>query len=177
MDTTFCIKTFILLGFDSSTTQNKAFQIQTARPGIKYKTGDLLQLYDTGNLKCHCLLLSVQDQLAKGVGNHSVELAKSIMLLLKSSGYQSFGLSLGCDRNPRWENFSFSLISYLWRYSSMLKFPIILYCFGGTREIFDKLDEFLGESDKIEKYLDPFTLDLPNGRGEFDSLSDTVKHI
>jgi hypothetical protein len=166
-----------LLGFNSSTTQNKAFQIQTARPGIKYKTGDLLQLYDTGNLKCHCLLLSVQDQLTKGVRNHSAELANSIMKHLESSGYQSFGLSLGCDRNPRWEDFSFSLISYLWRYSSMLKYPVILYCFGGSREIFDKLDEFLGESDEIEKYLGPFTLVRPNGRGEFDSFSDTVKPV
>jgi hypothetical protein len=52
-----------------------------------------------------------------------------------------------------------------------------LYCFGGTREIFDELDEFLGERDKIDKYLDPFMLDLPTGRGEFDSFSDTVKHI
>ena len=134
-------------------------------------------MYDTGNLKCHCLLLSVQDQLAKGVGNHSVELAKRIMSLLKSSGYQSFGLSLRCDQNPVWQEFSFSLISHLWRYSSMLKFPIILYCFGGSREIFDKLDEFLDESDKIEKYLGPFTLVLPNGRGEFDCFSDTMKPV
>jgi hypothetical protein len=52
-----------------------------------------------------------------------------------------------------------------------------LYCFGGTREIFDKLDEFLGESNKIEKYLGAFTLVRPNGQGEFDSLSETVKHI
>jgi hypothetical protein len=144
---------------------------------MKYKTGDLLPLYDTGNLKCHCLLLSVQDQLTKGVRNHFDELAKSIMKHLKSSGYQSFGLSLGCDRNPRWEEFSFTLISYLWRYSFRLKFPIILYCFGGTREIFDKLDEVLCESDKIKKILDPFMLVRPNRRGEFDSLSETVKHI
>jgi hypothetical protein len=78
-------------------------------------------------------------QLTKGVRNHSAELAKSIMKHLESSGYQSFGLSLGCDRNPRWEDFSFSLISYLWRYSSKLKYPVILYCFGGSREIFDEL--------------------------------------
>ena len=134
-------------------------------------------MYDTGNLKCHCLLLSVQNQLTKGVGIHSDELAKSIMKYLESSGYQSFGLSLGCDRNPRWEDFSFSLISYLWRYSSKLKYPVILYCFSGTREIFDKLDEFLSESDKVEKYLGAFTLVRPNGQGEFDSLSETVKHI
>ena len=144
---------------------------------MKYKTGDLLPLYDTGNLKCHCLLLSVQDQLTKGVENHSAELAKSIMALLESSGYQSFGLSLGCDQNPVWEDFLFSLISYLWRYSSKLKYPVILYCFGGTSEIFDKLDEFLGERDKIEEDLGPFTLDQPNGRGEFDTFSDTVNHI
>ena len=59
----------------------------------------------------------------------------------------------------------------------MLKFPIILYCFGGSREIFDKLDEFLDESDKIEKYLGPFTLVLPKGRGEFDCFSDTMKPV
>ena len=134
-------------------------------------------MYDTGNLKCQCLLLCVQDQLAKGVRNESDELAKNIMSLLESSGYQSFGLSLDCDQNPVWEDFSFSLISYLWRYSSKLKYPIILYCFGGTGEIFDKLDKVLCESDKIEKYLDPFTLDRPNGRGEFDCLSDTVNPI
>ena len=98
------------------------------------------------------------------------------MEYLDSSGYQSFGLSLGCNSNPKWEDFSFAVISYLWRYSFKLKYPIILYCFGGTREIVNKLDEFLGERDKIEEYLYPFTLVQPNGRdeltgrGEFDSL-------
>lgn len=81
------------------------------------------------------------------------KIAAEVINSLETSSFRSFGISLSYKTSPEWKMFSLQLLSCLWKSSSKLKCPMLVYCFG--EEDFDSLDNHLSEKLMIEKYLLP----------------------
>lgn len=167
---------FIVLGLDNSSKQNFL-----KKPGAKCNAGDMIPLYETGNLDCSCVYLSVQDQTNKGVVSEPAlqKLAQRIIDHLQKNGYQSLGLDLDYDDKPAWRTFSFSLVSHLWRCSAGLRFPILMCCYAENDELFENLDDYLVNTVQIDKSLNPVLLTHLEGKGMFLLIKKYVrrKHI
>ncbi|VDI83029.1 Hypothetical predicted protein [Mytilus galloprovincialis] len=162
---------FVNAGLDNSSKQNFL-----KKPGAKCNAGDMIPLYETGNLDCSCVYLSVQDQTNKGVVSEPAlqKLAQRIIDHLQKNGYQSLGLDLDYDDKPAWRTFSFSLVSHLWRCSAGLRFPILMCCYAENDELFENLDDYLVNTVQIDKSLNPVLLTHLEGKASTESVIKIV---
>ncbi|CAC5395810.1 PARP10_14_15 [Mytilus coruscus] len=161
------------------TSLHRYFTVRDEKPGSKWGVGEVIPVYETGNLNCQCLYLCVQDQIKEGVVNDKAieSLAKRIIGNLQIHGYQSFGLAISYDDdNPALKTSSYSLASHLWKYSAGLKCPILLCCYYDREEEMDNFHDHLMKNVKIQDFLFKAILENFDMKGHMDVDINVMVH-
>ncbi|CAG2222956.1 PARP10_14_15 [Mytilus edulis] len=119
---------------------------------------DVVRIYNPENFNCHCLLLTVFEDL--NIKNHSdfreQKVATQVIHTLVTNGFRSLGISLKNNKSPEWKMFAFKLLTCLLKSKSELKSPVVVYCFDAVDE-FDSLDDYIQRELNNDKYLVPIT--------------------
>ncbi|CAC5395812.1 unnamed protein product [Mytilus coruscus] len=170
------------MGFDSEVlmgglNKEKLDRLLPNTSERKLEIGDVVRIYDPENLNCHCLLLTVLEDL--NIKSHSDSLeqkvAAEVINTLVTNSFRSLGISLNYNKSPEWKMFSFTLLSCLWSFKSKLKNPVVVYCFGAADE-FDSLDDYIRrEKLKIDKCLVPIKTEPLEYQDEENSIKVSVE--
>lgn len=131
----------------------------------------MVRIYNPENFNCHCLLLTVFEDL--NIKTHSdfreQKVARQVIHTLVTNGFRSLGISLKNNKNPGWKMFAFKLLTCLLKSKSELKSPVVVYCFDAVDE-FDSLEDYIRRKLNMDKYLVPIKTEHLEYQGEHLSL-------